>query len=108
MYTLPPSGSDYEPLAADQPVETGRGYWAYFTAPTRVPLAGGAPSELVVAAEAGAFALIGNPNPDRDAVVEGAVAVYAWDPVAGRYVETNTLAPGQGAWALMPAEGDTP
>src|SRR5205807_5577995 len=55
--------SAYETLPNTAGVSGGRGYWAYFTTVTTVPLTGnGAPSASVRAA-AGQWLMVGNPSP---------------------------------------------
>jgi hypothetical protein len=97
--------SPYVTVPPGVPLPIGTAVWAHFDAPAQLWLTSvnGAPY-LSWPISAGQWTTIGNPSTDV-ASVWGADAVYAWDPVAGAYTETDTLQPLQGAWAWSTAGG---
>lgn len=99
LSTLQPGDDAYETIEPEQGVQAGYGYWAYFDSPATVTLATSGPvNRYSVTVPAGQFILVGNPTADVPVAVEGADAVYTYDPVRG-YRQTTVLNPGQGAWA---------
>ncbi|MGI8551955.1 MAG: hypothetical protein ACR2PL_14390 [Dehalococcoidia bacterium] len=103
-FAFPPGATAYVVPAAGQMLQAGLGYWVLFNAqtPVSLPLVAGQP--VTVQLPAGQYVLIGNPN-DTAATVTGADSVLVYDPIAGAYQQTSTLAPGQGAWAISSAGG---
>ena len=101
LYTYEAGDTAYESLPNTSPVVGGRGYWAYFTAPTTVTLNGTSASSAGIAAPAGQWVMVGNPSTSTSVTVRGADVVYAWNVSTGAYQATTTLSPGQGAWAII-------
>ena len=99
-----PRQGSYLAVPAGQPLQGGDGYWAFFTSATTVPISGGRPS-AVIDAPAGGWVMIGDPSATVPVVVNGADAVFTWDPVTGQYTRTNALGPGQGGWATRATAG---
>lgn len=106
VYFWDPMAGQYRVVQAGTPLKPGRGYWAYFSAATTVQFSAAAASRSSVTAPAGAWVLVGNPDPTQPASVSGADAVFTWNPAAGRYSGATTLQPGQGAWAYSGAGGE--
>jgi len=100
IYELSADGSSYEAVDPGQPLDGGEGYWAYFATDTTVNIPDGSNAPVSVTAPAGQWQLVGDPSGTQPATVTGADAVYTYDPVAGQYVATTRLLPGQGAWAI--------
>ena len=100
LYTRQAGDTGYQVLANTTPVVAGRGYWAYFSAPTVVSLGGAGTVVAAVAAPANQWVAVGNPSGTASVQVYGADLVVRYDPGAGRYVPAGRLQPGQGAWAL--------
>lgn len=104
LYTFPPGATEYTVVPNSSALASGRGYWAFFNAATTVTLTGTPGGSASFNAPASAWFQIGNPG-IRPATVSGADSVVTYDPVAGAYVATTTLQPGQGAWAISLAGG---
>lgn len=97
LYTLQAPASDYMQLPAGSTLHACSGYWAYF------PDGG----YLVAASDAGncsarlsssGWSMVGNPSTTGGATVGGASVLLTY--VNGSYQATDSLPPGQGAWAL--------
>jgi hypothetical protein len=72
---------------------------------TVVPLKKSAANAATVSAPAGLWVMVGDPTQGTSATVQGADALFTWDPLAQKYVAATLLQPGQGAWALSYAGG---
>jgi hypothetical protein len=105
MYTFQAGATSYTSVPNTQPVNSGQGYWAYFTATTTVNLTGTATLPFTVSVPAGQYIQIANPSPTQTVTVSGADIVYTWDPAANNYAVSTTLKPGQGAWVFSNAGG---
>jgi PKD repeat protein len=103
LYTFQAGDTDYETLPQGSPISAGRGYWAYFNAPTNVPLAASTQSSITVNAPAGQFIMVGNPSQTQTMTVRGADVVYLFDPTANMYTANTVLQPGKGAWVYSEA-----
>lgn len=105
LYTLTAStGGAYATVPNTQGVTGGQGYWAYFTTPVTVTLSGTAAATATVTAPAGQYIQVGNPSATASVTISGADIAYTYS-VAGGYVASTTLAPGQGAWVFSNAGG---
>lgn len=100
-----PQAGSYTSVPAGTALQGGRGYWAFFGAPSSVSLAPTARTTARIVAPAGAWVLVGNPSGRAPAQVSGADTVYTWNAATGSYVQGTTLAPGAGAWAISGAGG---
>ena len=103
IYYLPAASPDYEVLPQGNVLAVESGYWIYFDQTTQIAIPDGG-STTGVPLPAGQWVMVGRPafaGPE----VRGADLVYAYDPVAEKYVRTYSLAPGQGALALSYAGG---
>ena len=99
LFTLQASDTAYEVLPATTALQAGLGYWAFFSLPTSISLpAAPPPVAFAVTLPAGHFVMVGNPA-DVPVTASGADAVYTYSASAG-YVQTTSLALGQGGWAL--------
>lgn len=97
LYTLPSGATAYQSIPSGTPLQPGVGYWAYFATPGQITL--GPPGTFHVVSinlPSAGYALIGNPY-GVVVRVEGADAVYTYDPAGGRFVPTDTLLSSQGA-----------
>lgn len=106
LLTWQAGDTDYEAVPASAPLVAGRGYWAYFPAPTSVTFPQ-QPPQLPPFSEplpAGRFVMVDNPFATA-ALLGGADVVYRYDSDAG-YQPTTTLRAGQGGWAYA-AQGGT-
>jgi PKD repeat protein len=104
LYTINASGA-YDAVPLTQGMQGGTGYWAFFPAPAVIVLSGQSSTMASTPAPAGQWEMIGNPNATQSATVSGADVVYIYSPSRGSYQATDTLAPGQGAWAMSNAGG---
>lgn len=113
LVSLPPTGrlpvdafgwdvdkGNYTRVAAGDALVPGRGYWAYFTQATTLPLPPATHDPIQLGAPSGGWLLVGDPTSSAPATVSGASVVFAWDAAAQRYVEASSLPPGSGAWAF--------
>jgi hypothetical protein len=100
-----PALNRYDVVPAGQPLQAGAGYWAFASGATVVPLAQSAANAATVSAPAGLWVMVGDPTQGTSATVQGADALFTWDPLAQKYVAATLLQPGQGAWALSYAGG---
>ncbi|MHB8575287.1 MAG: S8 family serine peptidase, partial [Dehalococcoidia bacterium] len=105
IYTLQPGDSSYEVIPAGVPSEAVAGYWVFVPSDTTVSVPSSQSPDVSLSVPAGHFVLVGNSDTTRAVTVTGADAVYTFDPAAGSYALTVTLAPGQGAWAYSAAGG---
>ena len=105
LYTFQAGDRAYELVPDTYPVTGGRGYWAYFDAPTAVPLAGTVSPSAPLVAPAGQWVMVGNPSSAATVSVYGADLVLRYDPFSASYLLAASLAPGQGAWAISLTEG---
>ncbi|MHB8573928.1 MAG: DUF4232 domain-containing protein [Dehalococcoidia bacterium] len=103
LYTFQAGDMAYEAVPNSTPLVAGRGYWAYFAAPTsvRFPRLLPVAPPLSLSLPAGQFIMIGDPFA-TDASVSGADSVYVYDQQHG-YQATIRLQAGQGAWAFSAA-----
>ena len=83
-------------MAPSQTLASGVGYWAYFSASD--DHAAVRDGQAGFSSQRGTYIMIGNPT-FTPAVVRGADVVYVYDAVSGTYRQSDTLQPGQGAWA---------
>jgi len=100
IYSLDAGDSGYVAGPSNAPVAGGKGYWVYFATDTQVTMNGAGASTVRLTAPAGRYILIGNPSGTQAATVSGADQVLSYDAAVGQYVETTTLAVGQGALAF--------
>jgi hypothetical protein len=100
-----PALNSYDVVPAGSPLRAGQGYWAFATSAAQFALASNAAITASVNAPAGQWVMVGNPTQGTSAVVQGADALFTWDPAAQRYTAATLLQPGQGAWALSYAGG---
>jgi hypothetical protein len=102
LYTFQAGDTNYETLPNTTGITGGRGYWAYFFAPTAVALSGNGPTlPYTVTAPAGQYIMVGNPSPTQPVTVTGADVVYTFNPATNSYQGgggSATLQPGQSAW----------
>jgi hypothetical protein len=98
LYTYQPGDADYEVLAADGPLVSTDGYWAYFGSTGYARLPTSRSQMLTIRLPALQWVMIGNPR-GTPATVTGADAVLVYSGTDG-YVATSTLPPGQGGWAI--------
>jgi hypothetical protein len=103
-YHWQPQSGSYATVPAGQPLQGGSGYWAYFATATSVTISGGQPG-ATVAAQAGAWAMVGDPSATSSATVGGADVLFVWDPISGQYTLTDQLHPGQGGLAMRATAG---
>ncbi len=103
LYTFQAGDTNYETLPQGSPIAAGRGYWAFFNAPTNVTLIASSQSSITVNAPAGQFIMVGNPSQTQTMTVRGADVVYLFDPTANSYTASNVLPPGKGAWVYSDA-----
>ncbi len=103
LYTFQAGDTEYEQLPQGSPIAAGRGYWAFFNAPTNVPLIASSQSSITVTAPAGQFIMVGNPSQTQTMQVRGADVVYLFDPTANNYTASTVLPPGKGAWVYSEA-----
>ncbi len=103
LYTFQTGDTNYETAPQGSPIVAGRGYWAFFNAPTNVPLAPSTQSSITISAPAGQFIMVGNPSQTQTLTVRGADVVYLFDPTANMYTASNVLPPGKGAWVFSDA-----
>lgn len=92
LYTVLSTGSELAP---------GQAAWAYFPCPSGRELCVCPQLVHSVALPSAQYVMIGNPGfaPVTLGGVDDAV-IYIYDPVTGDYQQTDTLGPGQGAWAF--------
>lgn len=109
LYTLQPGDANYESLPNTAGISGGKGYWAYFNAPTSVALSGSGPALPVsVTIPAGQYVMVGNPSATQSVTVSGADVVWLFNTPGNNYTgggNSATLQPGQGAWVLSNAGG---
>jgi PKD repeat protein len=109
LYTYQAGDTSYETVANTTPAAAGHGYWAYFTAPTTMSLAGGSATlPMSITLPAGQYVMVGNPSTTQTVTVSGAEVVYTFNTASNSYSPasgTATLAPGQGAWVYSSAGG---
>jgi hypothetical protein len=97
VYTWKAGDSAYEQAGGSTAFTSGEGAWVHFAAPATISLPTVGAGSATVQLPPGQFVMIGNGG-DAPATVTGADHVFTYSPTAG-YTQTNTLAPGQGAWA---------
>jgi hypothetical protein len=97
IYALQAGDDQYEALPPGTPAIGGFGYWVYFPLARSVRLTDGA-AFTTIQLPPRRWILVGNPSGLRTAPVNGADALYTWDPERG-YRATSSLLPGEGAWA---------
>ncbi|MHB8573878.1 MAG: hypothetical protein ACYDCQ_00960 [Dehalococcoidia bacterium] len=122
LYRWEPERNQYASLAPNTPVERGRGYWAYFSQPTTVLLAGDSGSSMP-SGPGQQYLLIANPSSSQCAGINvgppmppgssrGPVvlSVYTYDPAQGSYSSGAgaLLTPGEGAWVVLDRPGMVP
>jgi hypothetical protein len=95
IYTAQPGDSAYQVLAANSPLKSGWGYWAYFPSGGSIRTQPGISTYSVDLGD-GATVLIGNPSAANPATVTGADVVYTYTP-GGDYTISTTVPAGQGA-----------
>lgn len=105
LFTYQAGDSAYETLSSSTPITAGRGYWAYYSAPTTVTISGTSTLPYTVSAPAGQFIMVGNPSATNTVTVSGADVLYTYDPIAGQYTTATQLKPGQGGWVFSNAGG---
>lgn len=104
LSTLQAGSRDYKSSSPAAGTTAGYGYWAQFAAPTTVQLSPGSSTAYSTSVLAGQWVLIGDPSGTLPATVNGAAAIYIYDPASG-YQPATLLQPGQGAWALSAGGG---
>lgn len=104
MYTSGGADGGYQSLPASAPLSAGIGYWVYFPSAVSVTLAVNTLPITSRVLPTRTFVLVGNAGNDV-AVVDGADALYTYDPVDGIYASATMLQPGQGAWAYSESGG---
>lgn len=78
----------------------GPGYWAYFTAETKVILGNaGNNGPYSVTAGPGEWVMVGDPSGTQPATVTGADSILTYTQDQG-YLPAALLQPGQGAWVM--------
>jgi hypothetical protein len=98
IFTFQAGDTSYETLASGATLKAGAGYWVDFGQATTMALPIVPAGTASVTLPPGQWVMIGNPG-DAPAMISGADAVLVYDPGSG-YIQTTTLAPGQGAWAV--------
>jgi len=106
LYTLRPGAAGYQAVQNAGPAEAGSGYWAYFSRDTTVALAADGEETYSRVIPPGQYIMVGNPSGTVSVTVDGGDQVLVFDPVQNHYVDTRTLAPGQGA-LIFSSNGDT-
>lgn len=102
------AGGSYSNVSAAQPVEGGRGYWAWFRCPSLVEMTAGTSS---VQFDLGAYhaSMVGNPSARSPARLTGPDFSARWNPElnsgaggyeVSRYQEPQTLSVGDGIWTF--------
>jgi hypothetical protein len=109
LYTLQAGGDAYQTIALLLPnagvgIDINLGYWVFLAQPEEASLLTGGGVARQVPAAAGQFVMIGNPY-GVEASVSGADIIYVYDPETGKYQQTDTLQPGQGAFAYSATGG---
>lgn len=97
VYTFQAGDTKYETSAANAPLASGVGYWAYFSKSTTITLQPSSKAVFTLPLPAGQFVMVGNPY-SVTAVIEGADTVFTYDAQSGMYQQNATLRPGAGAW----------
>lgn len=98
LYTYQANDSNYEVLPPGTPLTSGVGYWVQFTVTTTESIPLTFPRSMMISLPPSHFVMVSNPG-STPASLSGADLVLTYDPIQG-YVQTSTLNPGQGAWAL--------
>ena len=93
------TSQSYQTLPRGAPIETGVGYWAFFTERTEVPIGGALASRIEAPLGAGQWTLLANPSAASRAGMTGVDARFAWDPFTNSYVAGTVLQPGGAGWA---------
>jgi len=104
LYSFQAGDTIYRTIDSSSPLTAGTGYWANFPTGGTITLPTTNPQIVTAVLPAGQYVMIGNPG-DVAASVTGADVIFAFDPVANSYVQTTTLTPGQGGWAISDAGG---
>ena len=99
LYTFQPGDTSYEVCPVTTPLRANIGYWAFFPTVTTVTLPDVTtpPAASVGGTLTSSFFMIGNPS-DATMTISGATVAFTYNPANGQYVQSTTLAPGQGAW----------
>jgi hypothetical protein len=99
LFTWQAGDTSYEMRSSAEPLHPGVGYWIYFPSPASLcfPAAGGILQPFTLTLPPEQWIMIGDPFPTA-ATVTGADLLLTYDQIDG-YRETDTLQPGQGAWA---------
>lgn len=97
LYTFQATDTSYEVIPQGTALQSGASYWALFSAPATEVLAAGTEG-TAISLPPGQFVMVGNPC-NATVSLDGADAVFVYSPSTG-YVQTETLAPGQGGWAI--------
>jgi PKD repeat protein len=109
LYTFQAGDTTYESLPNTSGITGGRGYWAYFTAPTTVALSSSGPTlPVTVTLPANQYVMVGNPSQTQTVTVSGASVVWLFDTAGNNYTGGGTsasLPPGKGAWVLSTSGG---
>lgn len=107
LYTAQAGDTAYEQMPNTSPITAPRGYWAFFSAATTVTIQGAAPTgPTTIAAPAGTYIMVGNPNPTATVTVSGQDVMFTFNPTSNSYAISTTLAPGQGG-VIYSAAGAT-
>lgn len=107
LYTFQAGDSNYETSAPSAPLQSPRGYWAYFPAATTVNLPVVTAQTTTVTLPANQFIQVGNPT-DGAVSISGADMIDTFSTATNSYTSasgTVTLQPGQGAWVFSKAGG---
>jgi chitodextrinase len=102
------SGGRYEVVAADAPLASGRGYWAFFSAAREAAISRG---KATARFALGAYraSMVGNPSGERRARVTGHDFAAKWDPSANggaggyrisRYRQPQRIDVGEAIWVF--------
>lgn len=99
LYTFQPGDTSYEVFPLTTPLRANLGYWAYFPTVTTVTLPDvpTPPASSAGGTLTASFFMIGNPS-DATMTITGATVSWTYDPASVKYVQSTTLAPGQGAF----------
>ena len=105
IYTLQASDAAYEQLAAGTPLQSGEGYWAYFSAATTITLPCVIPLPTSVQLPTNQWIMVGNPF-NVPAFVTGADFVFTYSPSSGYSSRSiSALGVGGGAWVFSSHAG---
>lgn len=100
LYTWNAISGQYQTVSPGTPVQSGQGYWAFFSNQTSVTLNGGSSSSITLSLAAGQWQQTADPSGTENATVSGADLVFSYNPTTASYNQSTTLLPGQGAWVL--------